>query len=175
MNRVSQLLACVALVATTSAQAQVAPKACLTGPDAEAVFLAVAPAAIKAAGLVCAPSLPRGAFLVDPDPGFIDKMAGASEVAWPRARDAVGKIAGPDLAPLLQSDAMRPMLGGLIAPLIVADLKPADCPKVDRILALLSPLPARNIAALGVTILQFAQADDARRGKKFKLPLCPTQ
>lgn len=173
MNRLSPFVVGLALFATAAAQAQVAPRACLTGPDAEAVFLAVAPAAIRVAGLTCAPSLPRTAFLVQPDRHFLDKLADAGDAAWPRARAAVGRFAGPDLAPLLQADAMRPVLGGLIAPLIVADLKPADCAKVDRILTLLSPLPARNIAALGVTMLQFAQGDAVRRGRTFKLPLCP--
>lgn len=173
MNRIAQFIGGLGLLATTAANAQFAPKACLNGPDAEAVFLAVAPAAIKVAGITCSPSLPRGAFLTSPDPRFLDKLADASEQAWPQARVAAGRFAGPDLAPLLESDAMRPVLGGLIAPLIVADLKPADCPKVDRLLTLLAPLPARNIAALGVTLLQYAQQDASRRGKKFKLPLCP--
>lgn len=149
-----------------------AARACLTSAQAEAVFLAVAPAAIRVAGTTCS-TLPPGALLRQPNGPFLDKMQAASDAAWPSAIDAVRGLAGPDLAPLLESDAMRPLLGGLIAPLIVADLKPQDCPKVERILTLLSPLPARNIAALSVTILQFAQDDARRRGKTSKLPLCP--
>lgn len=176
MNRVSRSVAALALAAVAAAaSAQPAPRPCLNGPEAEAVLLAVAPAAIKAAGGVCTTALPRGAFLLQPDPAFLSRMAQASEQAWPRASEAAGRLAGPDLAPMFRSDAMRPALGVLVAAQIVTDLKPADCPKLDRILTLLSPLPARNIAALGVTILQYAQDAAARQGKRSKLPLCPSR
>lgn len=147
---------------------------CLSGPQAEAVFLALAPAAIRVAGVTCANVLPPGALLRQTGGPFLTKMQTASDGAWPTAIDAVRRLAGPDLAPLLDSDVMRPMLGTLVAPLIVADMKPQDCPKVERILTLLSPLPPANIAALGVTILQYAQDDARRRGKTAKVPFCPT-
>ena len=156
-----------------SAAAQAPARKCLAAPQAEAVFLAIAPAAIKVAGITCANALPPGALLRQTGGPFLVKMQAASDGAWPSAIDAVRGLAGPDLAPLLESDAMRPLLGGLIAPLIVADLKPQDCPKLERILTLLSPLPPRNIAALGVTILQYAQDDARRRGKTSKVPVCP--
>lgn len=177
MNAMSRSIAVVALACMgTAATAQTSTaRPCLSGAEAEAVFLAVAPAAIKAAGGVCTTALPRTAFLLQPDQAFLTRMAQASEQAWPRASGAVARLAGPDLAPMFQSDAMRPALGVLVAAQIVSDLKPADCPKLDRILTLLSPLPARNIAALGVTILQYAEDDAARRGKKTKLPLCPSR
>ncbi|MES2753957.1 MAG: hypothetical protein V4659_04755 [Pseudomonadota bacterium] len=161
------------LLGASAAGAQTTARPCLTGPEAEAVFLAVAPPALKVAGLTCAASLPPGALLRQPSGAFVAKLEAASDAAWPAARGAIGKLAGPAVAPLLDSELARPALAGIIAPLIVADLKPADCPKLDRLLTLLSPLPARSIAALGVTILQYAQ-DDARRGKQPKLPLCPT-
>lgn len=175
MNRVSRSIAILALAGVgTATAAQGLARSCLNGPDAEAVLLAVAPVAIKAAGGVCAPALPRNAFLLQPDPAFLSRLAQASEQAWPRASDAAGRLAGPDLAPMFQHEAMRPALGVLVAAQVVADLKPADCPKLDRILTMLSPLPPRNIAALGVTILQYAQDKAARQGRKSKLPLCPT-
>ena len=166
--------AVLALLATPAlAQAPVAQTRCLNAPEAEAVFLAIAPAAIRVAGATCAGALPPGALLRQPGGAFLDKLQVASDRAWPAATAAAGRFVGPDIAPLLQSDVMRPMLGTLIAPLIVADLKPVDCPKVDRILTLLAPLPVQNIAALGVTILQLTQEDARRRGKRSRLPLCP--
>jgi hypothetical protein len=176
MNRVSRFVAALALAGVaTAAAAQTPARPCLNGPDAEAVMLAVAPAAIKAAGGVCATALPRDAFLLQPDPAFLARMAQASDQAWPRAAAAAGRLAGPDLGQLFQGDAMRPALGVLVAAQIVSDLKPADCPKLDRILTMLSPLPAQNIAALGVTILQYAQDKAVQQGRKPKLPLCPSR
>lgn len=168
------LLACGATAAAAQPPAQAA-RACLSGPQAEAVFQAVAPAAVRVAGTACAASLPASALLRQPGGPFLAKMQAASDAAWPSAIDAVRRLAGPDLAPLLDSEVMRPMLGSMIAPLIVADLKPTDCPKVERLLSLLSPLPARNIAALGVTLIQYAQDDARRRGKTFRVPFCPAQ
>lgn len=165
------MLGATAAVAQPPARAA---RACLSTLQAEAVFLAIAPAAVRIAGTVCADALPARTMLRQPPAPFMARLQGASDAAWPTAIDAVRRMAGPDLAPLLESDVMRPMLGSMIAPLILADLKPADCPKVDRLLTLLSPLPPGNIAALGVTILQYAQDDARRRGKTSKLPLCPT-
>ncbi len=173
MRRTSWFVATLLMLGASAAAAQAPARQCLSAPQAEAVFLAIAPAAIKVAGMTCSRALPPDALLRQTGGPFLDKMQAASDNAWPVAMDAVRRLAGPDLAPLLESDAMRPMLGALIAPLIVADLKPQDCPKVERILSLSSPLPARNIAALGVTILQYAQDDARRRGKTVKVPLCP--
>lgn len=175
MSRLAAGLAMMAMAGAASAQtrAPAAARPCLNGPDAEAVFLAVAPAAIKAAAVQCTSALPRTAFLIQPDPAFLNRMVAASAAAWPRAQGAAERFAGPDLGPLFQSEAMRPALGAMLGALAVADLKPADCPKVDRMLTLLSPLPPRNIAALGVTILQYVQDDARRRGKTSKVPLCP--
>lgn len=173
MRRLTMFALMTGWASLATAQAP-APRLCLNGPEAEAVFLAVAPAALRAAGTVCAPALPRGALLVQPGGALLAKLRAASDEAWPGALVAARRIAGPSAAPLLESEALRPLLATLLAPLIVADLKAADCPKVDRILTLLAPLPAKNMAALGVTILQYAQDDARTRGKRARLPLCPT-
>lgn len=157
-----------------SAAAQAPARKCLTGPQAEAVFLAIAPAAIKVAGMTCTNALPANALLRQTGGPFLAKMQTAADGAWPSAVATMRGFAGPDMAPLFDSEAARPLLGTMVATLLVADLKPQDCPKVERILTLLSPLPPRNIAALGVTILQYAQDDARRRGKASKVPLCPT-
>lgn len=170
----SLVSALLAAALPVGASAQTAAPRCLTTSEAEVVFLAIGPAALKAAAGVCAGALPPRAFLLQPDAAFTARLADASQAAWPRAREAIAKIAGPELAPLLQSNALQPLVGVAVGALVVSDLKPADCVKVDRLLGLLAPLPPRNVAALGVTILQYAQDDAVRRGKRAQVPLCRT-
>ncbi len=171
MTRIVRLLVLLALPGVASAQTPA--RQCITIADAEIMFLAAAPAALKSAASICQGTLPRTAFLLRPDPAFSARMAAASEAAWPRASQAALRFAGPEIAPLLESPAMRPVLATAVGGIITADLQPADCPKVDRLLTLLAPLPPRNIAGIAVTTVQIAQDDAVKRGQRQKLQFCP--
>lgn len=171
MRRIGRLLALIALPGIASAQTP-ARQPCVTTADAELMFLAAAPAALKSAASICQATLPRNAFLMRPDPAFTAKLAAASDAAWPRASNAALRFAGPDIAPLLQSPSLRPILATAVGGIITADLQPADCTKVDRLLTLLAPLPPRNIAGIAVTTVQIAQEDAAKRGQRAKLQFC---
>jgi hypothetical protein len=67
-------------------------------------------------------------------------------------------------------ELMRPLIGAMMAPMLAKEIKPADCPKVDRVVSLLSPLPARNTA--GILVLLFTLRT---QGKRDKAPftICP--
>jgi hypothetical protein len=54
-------------------------------------------------------------------------------------------------------------LSTIMGPLIVKDLKPGDCPKVDRIVGLLAPLPVANTAALTVQLFQLGNDHSKKR------------
>lgn len=171
MTRPARILALLALPGVAAAQAPA--RQCISTADAEIMFLAAAPAALKSAASICQGTLPRTAFLLRPDPAFFGRMAAASEAAWPRASQAALRFAGPEIAPLLESPAMRPVLATAVGGIITADLQPADCPKVDRLLTLLAPLPPQNIAGIAVTTVQIAQDDAVKRGQRRKLQFCP--
>lgn len=173
MTRLPTILHALALLALPGAATAQTARQCITTADAEVMFLAAAPAALKSAAGICQGSLPRTAFLLRPDPAFTARMAAASEAAWPRARAAALRFAGPDIAPLLESPSLQPLLATAVGGIITADLQPADCPKVDRLLTLLAPLPSRNIAGIAVTTVQIAQEDAARRGGRQRLQFCP--
>lgn len=171
MTRLAPLLALLALPGVAIAQAP--RQQCVIPADAELLFLAAAPAALKSAASICAGTLPRNAFLLRPDPAFKARLAAASDAAWPRASEAAMRFAGPDIAPLLQSPSLRPLLATAVGGIITADLQPADCPKLDRLLTLLAPLPPRSIAGIAVTTVQIAQDDAIKRGRRAKLQFCP--
>jgi hypothetical protein len=170
MKRAIRLAAAAALLgigASASAQTALRAEACVTPPAAEALFLTVAPDALRRVGQLCAASLPPSALLRRQPGNLIGRYAAESEAAWPRARAALGSIAG-DASEMLNSDLARPLLTTLVGELLAKEVNPADCPVIDRILTLVEPLPPRNAAALVVTIVQLAQ----KPGRKSPLTIC---
>jgi hypothetical protein len=160
--------ALAALIATGgTAQAQTA--ACVTRTEAEALVLFVAPDLIRQTGQRCATTLPASALLRQNSGALIAKYEAESERAWPQARKALLKIAGPDASQMLDSAFAKPMIGTLVAPLVTGNLQDKDCATVERAMSLVQPLPARNTAAL---LVLFAQADAASPRPMMRLPIC---
>jgi hypothetical protein len=161
----------IAMFASTAAQAQTA-KPCVTAAEGEGFALYMMPDVVRSASQSCKPHLPRTALLANPAP-LIVKFQAESDAAWPAARAAFAKIAGDEVAPFLDGDMARPMLSAMMGPMVAAEIKPKDCPAINRMVELLQPLPARNTAALFVTIMQLATVKDGK--PDAKLPLCPFQ
>lgn len=163
-------LATIAALLATGAQAQAQTTACVTRTEAEALVLFVAPDLIRQTGQRCAASLPATALLRQQSGPLLAKYAAESERAWPQARTALLKVAGPEVSQMLDSAFAKPMIGPLVAPLLTGELQAKDCPMIERALNLVQPLPARNTAALLVLI---AQADAASPRPMMRLPICP--
>lgn len=169
MRLPAALIAIPTLFATTAAQAQATP--CVTATEAEGLALYVMPDVIKSASQTCRPHLPRTALLASPSP-LVVKFQAESDAAWPAARAAFAKIAGQDVAPFLDGDMAKPMLSAMMGPMIVSEIKAKDCPAINRMVELLQPLPAKNTAALFITIAQLATTGEGKPASA-KLPLCP--
>jgi hypothetical protein len=167
---VRPLLAAAALLTATTAQAQ--SSACIPQPEAEALFLALAPTLIETVATTCAPVLPANALLRRPTAQLTAKYAAESDAAWPRAKEGLRKLAGPDAGPLIDSELARPMVMSIVAPMLAKDLKTKDCPNIDRILTLIDPLPARNTAALAVALMDMSGSAKPRPGRKVDFALC---
>lgn len=163
---VAAALIIVGLMATTTAQAA---QQCLPPREAEALILALAPSLIQQVSTTCAANLPGNAYLRRSSGTLSAKFAGEADAAWPLAREAVKKVVGDDVRELLDTELARPLVTSMVGPMVVKDLKPADCPRVDRVMGLLDPLPAKNTAALLVAILEMAGKD-----KPGKAPLICT-
>lgn len=170
MRRIAVAIAMSAMLASAAAQAQNA-KPCVTAAEGEGLALYVMPDVVRSASQTCRPHLPRTALLANPAP-LIVKFQAETDAAWPAARAAFGKIAGEDVAPFLQGDMAKPMIAAMMGPMIVSEIKPKDCGAINRMVELLQPLPARNTAAVFITIAQLAQQDGKMDNK---LPLCPFQ
>jgi hypothetical protein len=169
MRRIALALAIPAMLTSAVAQAQAKP--CVTAAEGEGLALYVMPDIVRSASQTCKPHLPATALLANPAPLLV-KFRAETEAAWPAARAAFAKIAGDDIAPFLEGDMAKPMLSAMMGPMVASEIKPKDCAAINRMVELLQPLPARNTAAIFITIAQLAQKD----GKvDSKLPLCPFQ
>ncbi len=140
---------------------------CVTAPEAEALVTAILPETIEQLAATCAPQLPSGALLRDASPRFFARYRSEADATWPSAQRAVSRVIGADASGLLGSNAARPVIASLLAPVIVKQVQPAECPSYDRIVALAQPLPPRNLAGLLVSVWQLA---DARRKPGEKRP-----
>ena len=121
---------------------------------------------------MCAARLPASSLLRQPSGGFIAKYDAAADRAWPAARGALTKLSDPVIVPLLDSDYARPLLTTLIAPLIVGQVQPSDCPVIDLLVTQLAPLPAQNTASIVVTTLRYLKAEKAK-GRNVAVPDLP--
>jgi hypothetical protein len=150
---------------------------CLTAPEATSVASVAMPAIIQQVGQICATELPASALLRQTGGPFLTKYQAEADRAWPAAQGALGRVAGPDIAPLLQSEFTRPLLTSLLAPALIGTVGPGDCGKAERIAHDIAPLPAHNAAELIVSTLQLVREKQAEFGTKgtdrsLDIPIC---
>jgi hypothetical protein len=153
-------------LAATTAQA-IDAKPCLTEAEVQAVFLAVAPDAMRAVAQKCAPSVAAEATLKGGMSSFLAPYDAAAATAWPLALPAIAKMAGPDMKGL-DPAAMKPLIGPLIGGMAADKLTPKDCVTIDRAVTLLAPLPPANVAGLVVLA-----ASSGSKSGKAPFTICP--
>ncbi len=164
----------LATAATGAHAAQEAAKPCVPTVEAEALFLLIAPELLRSAGAGCAAVLPAGSLLRSPSPAFLAKYESEVDGAWPLAKEAIVKISGPEARAAMESEAAKPLVISMMAPLLVGKIKPADCGAIERVLGYLEPLPARSMSGLLVTIAEIAQRDKPKgQGGGPSLDICP--
>lgn len=151
-------------LASTAAQAATP---CLTEPEAEGLVISLLPDMIAAVGTTCAPNLPPDATLRAGLDGMVNRYRAEGPATLPQAKMAFAKLIGNDMQGL-DPEMMRPLITAMIAPMLAKEIKPGDCAKVERIVSLLAPLPARNVA--GITVLLFTLGTEGKRDKApFKI------
>ncbi len=168
MKRLGLIVALAALAAPEVATAQ---RACITGPEAEAMTLVAMPDILRETGRVCGARLPASSLILGGG-SLISKYESAADQAWPAAKAAIVKLSDPAIDTLLQSDYARPLLTSLLVPFIVGRIGLEDCGTIDRLLTQLAPLPPRNMAGVVVTALQYLKTEKAR-GRQVAVPDLP--
>lgn len=163
----------VSLLASPVAAQQ---KPCVTPLEAETLALVAMPAIIVETRRICRNTLPQTAFLRSGADPLTAKYQAEADRAWPAARKALAKFVDPSLSILLESDLARPMFTTLLLSQMVGRIDTQDCATIDRMAALLQPLPPKNTAGLIVTTLQYMKAQKAKKSATIKdapdLPIC---
>lgn len=161
--------AALAGACASAAQAQVARGQCLTEGQARALITTMMPPLIEEVGKRCAPALPQGALLAALPESMLSEYRTAADNAWPEALDAFSVFSGRKLS---ETEALlaRPMIATLIGPALLGKLDTKQCPQINDLITALEPLPAANLAAATVAIVQISGSD--KKGKS-PLEICP--
>ena len=155
-------------MAATTAQAAAEAKPCLTALEAQALITAIMPDVFQQVGRTCSSVLPESATLRGGLPPLVARYQAPADLAWPQALAALGKIGGKDVEGV-DPRLLRPMMGPMMATAIAEDIKPADCPTIDRAVQLLAPLPPANTAGL---VVLFAELAKDKKDSPFNI--CPS-
>lgn len=150
------ILACM-LVQPLAAQTR--PQ--LDEAEVNAVALYAIPHAFRALQTRCGAQLPGNAYIRTRGDDLGTRLDRASRGRFPAARAAMTRLVtseNPQMAVLIEqlpADNVEPLVRELIAGKVQSEVPLADCGKIDRVLALLDPLPPENLAALmGVVVLE---------------------
>ena len=144
-----------ALTLLSFAAPAVAAPRCIERADAEDLITFVLPSLVEIAGATCAATLPAGSPLA-PGSDLAARYRSEAEAAWPGAKTAVGRITDRSLLSLLDDKALRKLLGETVAAKVGKEIRPASCASLDRLMAGLAPLPARNVARVIVALVDLS-------------------
>lgn len=164
------MLIIAALAAVPGQAVAQSARACLTQPEAEALVTYALPSAIRAMTTKCTPVLPATTALIQSGPIIAARYQIEADKAWPVARLAFDKVSGLDLTGTLGEPAARGLIEAAFGTGLAEKVKSEDCPKVDRLVDILEPLPARNMAMLVTTLMELGSAE---KHKKSPLQMCP--
>jgi hypothetical protein len=157
------------LALTSAAQGQFIATNCLERPQAEGLMTYALPAIISGIATQCSQSLPATSALVQSGPIIAGRYQVEADKAWPAARAAIDRMAGFKIASITGEAGTKKLIKMSLSKGISEQVKPSDCPKIDRLLNILQPLPAQNMAAFFVAMMEFSG------GKENKNPIkiCP--
>lgn len=167
MSRARFLAGALAIAALPHAaiaqvQATAPAKPCVSEQEVSALVIYAAPSLIQGVSLRCEKSLSTSGFLATQGAALAGKFAKRQVEVWPTAKTAMLKLMDkPEEAKLVQQlpdEAVRPLFGPVVSQMLIRDLKPGDCGKIERGLRILAPLPVESIGEISGFILGMAPA-----------------
>lgn len=149
MRKAATICAAVLAIASTSAHAA---QPCLTPAEASSLAAYALPAAITGTTKRCTPSLAPSAFLRTGGTELAQRYAARKAQNWPAAKAAFLKMGGKDDASALLAGlpdpSLQQMLDAIIEGMVAQEIPTERCASIDRVVGLLAPLPAQNMAEL---------------------------
>lgn len=165
----------LALLATSSMAHGQGNAACLTEQEATALFDYALPELLDSVAKECHASLPKEAFLQTQASQFVAKYRTSAARNWPLAKAAfIIKAAGPEdkadkILAAVPDDALKSLVSAGLGAAMTGDIKPAQCPRIDKLVAALAPLPASNVSQI---IVQLMAMDGDKPGKSSDFRIC---
>lgn len=179
MKRVTIIAAALALALPAAAQAAAPMLPDMSGDEAAALAVYAVPGVIAAARQTCARRLSPDGFLARHGDALASRYAAQQNLAWPRARVALFKIAagkaGDQLKEFanLPDNAVRPLADALILQEASVRIDPGSCVNIERLAEALSPLePAQAGRILGV-LFDIASTGDKLIARAGNAPARP--
>lgn len=156
------LLAPLALAATAVAQPAAAQQLDLTENEMATVARIAMPAAFRSLQVKCSPVLSASAYMFASGESLHRKLTTASQSAAPGASRILASVAArsnPAMSEILAgmpAETLLPFVNEMVAGMLTREIEPDQCATIDRVLELIEPLPAENVADL--LALAYAQS-----------------
>ena len=170
MKRAFTLIAATMLLGL-SAGANAQARNCLTHAEASAMIGYALPDLLVGLKDKCRASLPAASFLIARSGEMEARYRAQSDALWPQAKTAFTKMVGEEeTLEKMPDSAVRPFLAAAFATAITEDIDPADCPTVDGVVEMLSPLPPTNLARLiGIIVAADDKGSDPAGKSGFEI------
>lgn len=161
------LLASLGMLHAQAAYAQ----QCIAPEDLTDAGIYAVPVIAEGFATSCRAHLADDGFFATRGAEFVAPYAAMQAERWPGTRRAfliLGSNGDRDAADDetqdfladLPSEALRPFVDAFLAQKIGEEIKPADCPKIERVMELLAPLPPENLGGLFSFIMDVTGAKE---------------
>lgn len=154
----------------TTAIAQVQSQTCLTRAEAEGLMTYSLPSIVRAMSGKCAAALPATAPLIQAGNVTAARYQPDADTAFPTAKLAFDKLAGTKMSEIIGDAGTQKLIGHTISTGVASKIQAKDCGTIDRILDILQPLPAKNMAMLFTAILELGANE--KEAKESPLHIC---
>jgi hypothetical protein len=175
MRRPIAAIAALLLIVPGVAQAAEAP--CLSPGEFAALAEYALPSVITGTSQRCSTQLPAGAYLPREGTRLAGRYAQRRPAAWPGAKAAFLKLSASTnadantLIRTLPDASLQQMLASLLEGMVAQQIPLDRCTAIDRLIGLLSPLPAQSTAeAIALAVGLGAKTGRAKFGA---ISVCP--
>lgn len=161
-----RLLPPVACALAAFAQPAAAQAVNLTEEEMAVVARIAMPTAFRSLQTKCGPVLGADAYMIASGDALHRRLLATSNTAAPGATRVIARVASrsnPAMGEMLAGlspEALRPFVNEMVAGMVVSRVETDQCARIDRVLALLEPLPPENLAQLVAFAYTQSQADE---------------
>lgn len=161
-----KLLAPIACLLATLATHAAAQEVRLSEQEMDVVARIAMPAAFRSLQAKCDPVLGTDAYMFTRGEALHRRLVVTSDAAAPGASRVIASVAARDNPAMgevlagMPPESLRPFVSEMIAGMVTSRVQADQCARIDRVLALLEPLPPENLAQLLAFAYTQSQADE---------------